>query len=81
MDTLAYMLADDGKFERAVELERRAMSAQPQNQLFRLNLARIYLKAGRKEQAESELNALAPLESQGRLQPEVARLLKVARAR
>jgi predicted Zn-dependent protease len=79
MDTYAYMQADEGKFESAIALQKKAVSAEPKNYVIRLNLARIYLKAGQKDLATVELEALAQIPDQPGLQAEVARLRKATK--
>ena len=76
MDTLAGLLSDQGDYARALDLQARAVAAQPQNPMFRLNLAKIHIKGGNKVLARPELTALAKLGSQFAGQKEVAELLK-----
>jgi putative PEP-CTERM system TPR-repeat lipoprotein len=76
MDTLAYVLAMNGQFDEAIELQKRLVAQQGDTPAYRLNLAKIYIKAGRKSDAETELNELAKLGDKFRGQPEVAELLK-----
>ena len=42
-------------------LELKALERQPANATFRLNLAKIYLAAGEKSRAKTELDAVAKL--------------------
>lgn len=58
LDTLAKALASEGKYERAVEVQRRAVAAMPSRQQYRVNLIRLYIKAGMKADAAAELAAL-----------------------
>jgi putative PEP-CTERM system TPR-repeat lipoprotein len=74
--TLALVLAEEGQFDRAIELQKEMVKQQPQMHLFQLNLARMYIKAGKKTQAEAELNELAKLGDEGVSQAEVAGLLR-----
>jgi predicted Zn-dependent protease len=76
MDTLAYALAMDGQFDPAIEWQKKVMSLQPNVALYRLNLAKIYIKARRKADAEAELNELTKLGAKFGGQAEVAQLLK-----
>jgi putative PEP-CTERM system TPR-repeat lipoprotein len=46
MDTLAMLLADRKEYTKAVELQLKAPELQPSNAVMRLNLAKIYIKAG-----------------------------------
>jgi putative PEP-CTERM system TPR-repeat lipoprotein len=80
MDTLAYLLAADGQqYPAAIELQKRAIALEPKNNLLRLTLARIYLRAGKDGLAEAELMELARLGNRFPGQQTVAELLKVAR--
>jgi len=49
---------------------------QPQNTLFKLNLAKIHLKGGKKDLAKKELDELAKLGEKFPAHAEVASLLK-----
>ncbi|HMM87110.1 tetratricopeptide repeat protein, partial [Azohydromonas sp.] len=59
-----------------IEVQKKAIAAQPNAHAFKLTLANIYIKAGRKADAEKELNGLAQLGDKFNGQAEVARLLK-----
>lgn len=74
LDTLAAALASEGQFDKAIEVQKQAMSALPDRQNYRLNLARIYAKAGRKVDALAELDSLTRLGPKFGFQPEVAAL-------
>ena len=76
MDTLAMLLSEKNEYGRAVELQTKALALQPQNDGFRLNLAKIYIKGGKKDLARKELDALAKLGDKFAGQAEVATLLK-----
>jgi putative PEP-CTERM system TPR-repeat lipoprotein len=76
MDTLGYVLSEAGQHDRAIEVQKQAIAAQPNTHMFKLTLANIYIKAGKKAEAEKELNELAALGDQFNGQAEVARLLK-----
>ncbi len=76
MDTLAQLLARDKQYAKALEWEGKAVALQPKNAMLRLNLARMQIRAGNKDQARKELAVLAALGDQFRGQPEVTRLLK-----
>lgn len=76
MDTLASVLADKNQFDQAIEWQTRAMKLQPDNLGLKLNLARIYVKAGKKDLAKKELDALAAMGDKFPAQGEVARLAK-----
>jgi putative PEP-CTERM system TPR-repeat lipoprotein len=76
MDTLGYVLSEAGQHDRAIDVQKQAIAAQPKAHMFKLTLANIYIKAGKKAEAEKELNELAALGDKFNGQPEVARLLK-----
>lgn len=76
MDTLATLLAEKQEYAKAIDLQKRALEIQPSNAGLRLNLAKIYLKAGDKDRAKTELAALAKLGEKFSSQPEVETLLK-----
>ncbi len=76
MDTLAGLLADKNDFEKALEWQNKAIAAQPQNNLYKINLAKIYIKGGKKDLARTQLEALAKLGDKYPGQSEVASLLK-----
>ena len=76
MDTLAMLLSDKGDYAKAVELQTKALSLQPQNALFKLNLAKIHIKGGKKDLARKELDELSKLGDKFPAQAEVATLLK-----
>jgi putative PEP-CTERM system TPR-repeat lipoprotein len=61
MDTWAVLLADGKEYARALELERKVVEMQPAVPLFKLNFAKIQLKAGDKAAAKSTLEELAKL--------------------
>jgi putative PEP-CTERM system TPR-repeat lipoprotein len=76
MDTLGFVLGEAGQYDRAIEVQKKAIAAQPEAHAFKLTLASIYIKANRKTDAEKELNELAALGDKFPGQAEVARLLK-----
>lgn len=61
LDTLAQAQADAGQFDQALATQRKAVALNPRHPMFRLSLARIYLKAGQKALARQELDQLAAL--------------------
>ena len=75
MDTLATLLAAKGEFGRAVELQSKALAIQPENAGLRMNLAKIYIKAGDKAKARGELETLAKLGDKFTAQAEVQTLI------
>jgi putative PEP-CTERM system TPR-repeat lipoprotein len=76
MDTLAMLLSEKGDYAKALELQAKAVAAQPQNSLFKLNLAKIHIKGGKKDLAKKELDELAKLKDKFAGQKEVSELLK-----
>ena len=76
MDTLALALAADNQVPKALDLEKQAVQRAPDAAALRLNLARLYLRAGDKAQARTELETLAKLGSRFSGQSEVTELLK-----
>lgn len=76
MDTLAMLFSDKDDYAKALEWQTKAVTAQPQNTVFKLNLAKIYIKGGKKDLARKELDELAKLGDKFGGQSEVASLLK-----
>jgi putative PEP-CTERM system TPR-repeat lipoprotein len=76
MDTLAMLLSDKNDHARAIELQNKAIKLQPENPLFKLNMAKIYIKAGKKDLARKELEELTKLGAKLPNQTEVDSLLK-----
>lgn len=76
MDTLAVLLSDKGDYAKAVELQTKALALQPQNALFKLNLAKIHIKGGEKDLARKELEELTKLGDKFVGQAEVVGILK-----
>ncbi|MFM9916554.1 MAG: XrtA/PEP-CTERM system TPR-repeat protein PrsT [Rhizobacter sp.] len=76
MDTWAMLLSDKGEHTKAIDLQTKALAAQPSNASFRLNLVRIYLAAGEKAKAKAELDELAKLGEQNPSHTEVLELRK-----
>ena len=75
MDTWAMLLSGKGQHAKAIELQTKAVQAQPSNSGFKLNLAKIYLAAGEKAKARAELDALAKSGDNAAIKDEVAALL------
>ncbi len=75
MDTLAQLLADAGELEKAIDLQKRALSLDPEQHEYRLRLARFYVDAGRKNEAREELQRLVALGNAFPLQADVSSLL------
>jgi cellulose synthase operon protein C len=76
MDTLAVLLSDKGEYAKAAKLQTDAIQLQPDNPIFKLNLAKIHIKGGNKESAKKELDELAKLGEKFGGQAEVASMLK-----
>jgi len=76
MDTLAMLMADKGDTAGAITLLRKALEISPQAAPLRLNLARVLISAGRKNEARTELDTLAKLGDKYPAQAEVTRLQK-----
>ena len=77
LDTLALALAGENKMPRALQVQTQAISLDPENPALKLNLAKLYLKAGDKALAKAELEKLVKLGEKFPGQPEVSRLLKL----
>jgi cellulose synthase operon protein C len=76
MDTLALLLSSNGEQSRATSLELKALELQPTNAAFRLNLAKIYIAAGNRALARTELESVAKLGGTEPASVEAATLLK-----
>jgi putative PEP-CTERM system TPR-repeat lipoprotein len=76
MDTLALILTADGDHAKAIDLQLKALSLQPESATMRLNLAKMYIAAGDKAKARTELETLAKLDDKHPLHAEVSALLK-----
>jgi putative PEP-CTERM system TPR-repeat lipoprotein len=76
MDTLAMLLADQGDYAKAIDLQSKAVAAQPENAVFKMNLAKIQIKGGKKDLARKELDELVKLGDRFGGHKEVAELLK-----
>jgi FimV-like protein len=76
MDTLAMLLSAKGEHSRAIELEAKALALQPTSASIRLNLAKVYLAAGDKARARTELDTIAKLGDKDPSYKEATALLK-----
>ena len=76
LDTLALAQAAEGQLPKAIETEKKALAMVPKDNSIRLSLARLYVEAGDKANAKTELDTLAALGSAYPNQAEVSRLLK-----
>ena len=75
MDTLAMVLADQGKLPRALEIQKKAVELEPNAHALRLRLARLYVQSGEKTAARKELDSLAQLGDKFPRQGEVREML------
>ena len=76
MDTWAMALSAKGDHAKAIELQLRAVGLLPDNRALRLNLAKIYVAAGDKTKARTELETLVKLDEKHPLHAEAVSLLK-----
>ena len=74
MDTQAMLMAEQGDTAGATALLRKALEITPQAAAIRLNLATVLIRSGRKDEARTELDALAKLGDQFPDHAEVKRL-------
>lgn len=61
LDTLAMLQAEKADYAKAIETQKRVLQLQADNPLFKLNMAKIYVKAGRKDDARKLLDEVAQL--------------------
>jgi cellulose synthase operon protein C len=76
LDTLAYTLVAEKKFDEALKAQKRAVELAPNQNPLRLNLARIATQAGDKVLAREELARLKGLGTSYKQQAEVKKLLE-----
>lgn len=76
MDTLAMLLSRKNDHARALELQKRVVQLRPNAPLFKLNLAKIQIKAGDKGAAKTLLDELSALGERSGAQAEVEALKK-----
>lgn len=76
MDTWAMLLSAANQHDRAIELQKKAVQLQPKALEYKLNLARIYIKAGQKDAAKPLLDEIATTGSGFSGQAEAERLRK-----
>lgn len=74
MDTLATLLADKQEYKKAIDLQTKVLGIQADNPVFKLNMAKIYAKAGEKDSARKQLDDLAKLGDKFSGQAEVTKL-------
>lgn len=75
LDTTAEILADSGKLDKALTLQKRALERSPNLPILRLHLAQYLIKNGQKPEARAELERLAALGSSFAAQGDVQKLL------
>ncbi|MEF7616829.1 XrtA/PEP-CTERM system TPR-repeat protein PrsT [Aquincola sp. MAHUQ-54] len=75
LDTLAFSLAGERQFDEAIAVQKEALALAPGDAALRLGLAKLLVRAGHREPARAELQALAALGDRFGQQPEVQRLL------
>jgi predicted Zn-dependent protease len=76
MDTMASVLAASGQVDKAIDLQKKVVAQVPTNNGFKLDLAKLYLKAGNKADARAQLDQLAALGKKFPGQAEVISLRK-----
>lgn len=76
MDTWAMLLSAANQHEKAVEIQKKALQLQPQALGLKLNLAKIYAKAGQKDAARVLLDELSAAGARFPAQAEVEQLKK-----
>ena len=76
MDTIAVLYSGKNDYAKALEWQNKAVALAPQNPVFRMNLAKIHIKGGKKDLARKELDELAKLGDKFAGQSEVTALLK-----
>lgn len=77
METLAVILSDAGDTARALELLKAASAKAPRILEIRLSLARVLIKAEKKQEARSELEGLLKLDESRRVRKDVERMLQM----
>jgi predicted Zn-dependent protease len=70
------LLMDKNDLAKALEWQNKAVGLQPANGLFKLNLAKILIKSGNKDQARKELDELTKMGDKFNGQAQVAELRK-----
>jgi putative PEP-CTERM system TPR-repeat lipoprotein len=76
LDTLAFALAAENQLPKAIQTARSVLVLSPDEPIYRLNLARLLVRAGDLKTAQPELESLAKLGSKFARQSEVAELMK-----
>ena len=76
LDTLAKTQALEESLDRALATQRQAVELAPAQPVLRLNLAKLLIQAGRRDDALGELDRLAALGAGFNRQAEVQRMRK-----
>ena len=76
MDTWAMLLSEAKQHDRAIELQKKIIQMQPKELWFKLNLAKILVKAGKKDAARVLLDELSSAGAGFSGQTEVEQLRK-----
>ena len=76
MDTLATILSSKKEYDKAISVQQNVLKMQPDNSIFRMTLAKIYIKSGDKINAKLELDRLAELGDKFAGRAEVQSMLK-----
>ena len=76
LDTLVHALAADNQLAKAIETAKAVLVLAADEPAYRLNLARLYVRAGEKANAKAELERLVSLGAKFARQSEVGELLK-----
>ena len=76
MDTLATLLSAKNEHAKALDLQKKVLALQPEAALFKLNMAKIQIRAGDKTSAKLTLDELTKLGEKFGGQAEVAEMLK-----
>lgn len=74
-DTLAGVLAAENQLDKALAVQKKVVDAQPDNAMFRMNLAKLYIRASDKPAARAELERVAKVPGKSVDPAEVKRLL------
>ena len=74
LDTLAQIHGAAGRFDKALDIQKQVITLASDIPVYHLNLARLYIKAGKKFEAEKELRQLEILGEKFPFQSEVKRL-------
>lgn len=75
-DTLAMLLLDQNDYPKALDWSKKTVAMQPDNPVFKLNLAKVYVKSGDKSNAKPILQDLAKLGDKFSGKAEVDEMLK-----